>query len=465
MVFSSFTFLLLFLPLTLGCYYIARGNRARNLVLCLFSLVFYAWGEPVYVLLMLGSILVNYLFGRLLGIWESPGRRKVVLIGALIVNLGAIGLFKYGNFVLENLGLLLGTPNGKFSFALPLGISFYTFQILSYVLDVYRRNTPPQKNLLNLATYIVLFPQLVAGPIVRYDQVQEELARRRETLEDFVSGLKRFAIGLGKKVILANSMAAIADPILDAATLPSGTAWLAAVAYALQIYFDFSGYSDMAIGLGRMFGFHFCENFRYPYLADSVTDFWRRWHISLSTWFRDYVYFPLGGSRCSIGRNIFNLLAVWMLTGLWHGASWNFVAWGLYYGLLLVLEKYLIAGVLAKLPALLRRVVTLLLVLVGWVIFRMETLPGIMSVLKGMFISPFTGLAAYLSGQAGVLENTFWLLFALLGCLPWTEWIKDRIGNKRYYPYLSGAYALGVYALSLALLMASTYNPFIYFRF
>ena len=465
MVFSSFTFLLLFLPLTLLVYYLARGTRARNLVLCLFSLVFYAWGEPVYVLLMLGSILVNYLFGRLLGRLERPGGRKLVLAGALTVNLGAIGLFKYGNFVLENLGLLLGTPLGRLSFALPLGISFYTFQILSYVLDVYKNKTPPQRNLLNLATYIVLFPQLVAGPIVRYDQVQQELALRRETPEDFVAGLKRFAVGLGKKVILANSMASVADPILDAAVLPQGTAWLAAVAYALQIYFDFSGYSDMAIGLGRMFGFHFSENFNYPYTADSVTDFWRRWHISLSTWFRDYVYFPMGGSRRSVCRNIFNLLAVWMLTGLWHGASWNFVVWGVYYGLLLVTEKYLLAGVIRKLPALLRRAVTLLLVLVGWVIFRMESLTGILSVLRGMFAGPFTGLAAYLSGQAGVLENSFWLPIALLCCLPWTVWIKDRIGDRKYYPYLSGACALGVYALSLALLMASVYNPFIYFRF
>ena len=465
MVFSSFTFLLCFLPLTLVCYYLVKGVRARNLVLCLFSLVFYAWGEPVYVLLMLASIGLNYLFGRLLGVWEDPGRRRIVLIAALVFNLGAIGLFKYGNFVLDNLGLLLGASLGKFSFTLPLGISFYTFQILSYVLDVYRRKTPVQKSLLRLATYIVLFPQLVAGPIVRYDQVQAELQQRRETLDDFVDGIKRFSIGLGKKVILANAMASIADPILNAPTLPGGTAWLAAVAYALQIYFDFSGYSDMAIGMGRFFGFHFSENFQYPYMAESITDFWRRWHISLSTWFRDYVYFPLGGSRKSTARNIANLLIVWMLTGLWHGASWNFVAWGLYYGVLLIVEKYVLGGWLKQVPGVLRRMVTLFLVLVGWVIFRMETLPGILAVLQGLFVSPFTGLAAYLSGQAGVLENTFWLLPAVLGCLPWSQWIRRRMGDRPLYPYLSGGYALAVYALSIALLMASTYNPFIYFRF
>ena len=465
MVFSSFTFLLCFLPLTLICYYLVRGVKARNLVLCLFSLVFYAWGEPVYVLLMIASILLNYGFGRLLGIWDAPGKRRAVMIAALIFNLGAIGLFKYGNFILDNLGLLLGRSVGRLNFALPLGISFYTFQILSYVLDVYKRKTPVQKSLLNLATYIVLFPQLVAGPIVRYDQVQSELRERRETLDGFIAGAKRFALGLGKKVILANAMAAIADPILDAPVLPGGTAWLAAVAYALQIYFDFSGYSDMAIGMGRFFGFHFAENFNYPYLAESITDFWRRWHISLSTWFRDYVYFPLGGSRCSRGRNIFNLLLVWMLTGLWHGASWNFVCWGLYYGLLLTLEKYALHRALEKVPSVIRRVLTLLLVLLGWVIFRLESMDAILRFLRALAVSPFAGLGSYLAGHTEVLSKTAWLLPAIMGCLPLGKWIQSRVGEKTWYPYLCGAYALAVYYLSLALLMGSTYNPFIYFRF
>ena len=465
MVFSSFTFLLCFLPLTLVCYYLARGVRARNAVLCLFSLVFYAWGEPVYVLLMLASIGLNYLFGLLLGKWETPGRRKAVMIAALVFNLGAIALFKYGNFILENLGLLLGSALPRFNFSLPLGISFYTFQILSYVLDVYNRKTPVQKSLLRLATYIVLFPQLVAGPIVRYDQVQAELQERRETLADFVAGAQRFALGLGKKVILANAMGAIADPIFDAAVVPAGTAWLAAIAYALQIYFDFSGYSDMAIGMGRFFGFHFSENFRYPYMAESITDFWRRWHISLSTWFRDYVYFPLGGSRRGTARNILNLLVVWMLTGLWHGASWNFVLWGVYYGILLMLEKYVLDGVLKKVPGILRRMITLLLVLLGWVIFRLESVPAILSFMGSLFTAPFAGLGAYLSGQAGVLENTFWLLPAVVGCLPWAEWIRGRAEGKRWYSFVSGAFAVIVYYLSVGLLMGSTYNPFIYFRF
>ena len=465
MVFSSFTFLICFLPLTLVCYYLVRGVKARNLVLCLFSLVFYAWGEPIYVLLMMASILINYLFGILLGRWEEPKKRKAVMVAALVFNLGAIALFKYGNFILENVGLLLKKPLKPFDFALPLGISFYTFQILSYVIDVYRKNTPVQKSLLNLATYIVLFPQLVAGPIVRYDQVQADLRQRSVSLDEFIEGAKRFAIGLGKKVILANAMASIADPIFDAGTLPPGTAWLAAVAYALQIYFDFSGYSDMAIGMGRFFGFHFAENFNYPYIAGSITDFWRRWHISLSVWFRDYVYFPLGGSRCKVWRNILNLLVVWSLTGLWHGASWNFVLWGLYYGALLILEKYVFNKLLGRLPAVLRHVITLLFVLLGWVIFRLDSVSSILAFVKAMFTAPFAGLGKYLSTHAGVLENTAWIGPAIIGCLPLSVWIKKRAEGKAAYPWLSAAFALTVYFVSVALLMGSTYNPFIYFRF
>ncbi|MCR4620830.1 MAG: MBOAT family protein [Clostridiales bacterium] len=465
MVFSSFTFLLCFLPLSLLCYFLVRGIKARNVVLCLFSLVFYAWGEPIYVFLMMASILLNYSFGLLLGKLETQAKRKAVMAAAVAVNLGAIALFKYGNFILDNLGLLLGKPIMTLSFALPLGISFYTFQILSYVIDVYRRDTPVQKSLLNLATYIVLFPQLVAGPIVRYDQVQNELRERNVSLPDFIEGAKRFAIGLGKKVILANAMASIADPIFDAQIMPSGTAWIAAIAYALQIYFDFSGYSDMAIGMGRFFGFHFAENFNYPYIAESITDFWRRWHMSLSTWFRDYVYFPLGGSRCKLGRNIFNLMVVWALTGLWHGASWNFVLWGLYYGILLIMEKYVLKNLLSKLPGFLRHILTLLLVLLGWVIFRLESVTAILAFAKALFVAPFYGLAQYLSGHAGVLENTAWMLPAILGCLPLSKWIKKRMENKRSYPWLSGAFAVVVYYFSIALLMGSTYNPFIYFRF
>ena len=464
MVFSSLTFLLLFLPLTLICYYSVRGITARNLVLCLFSLVFYAWGEPIYVLLMLGSILFNYSIGRALGFTERKTLRRALMTAALIVNLGAIGLFKYGNFLLENLGLLLGTGFPRLSLALPLGISFYTFQILSYVLDVYRKKTPVQRSLLRLATYIVLFPQLVAGPIVRYEDIQEQLQTRRETAEDFVIGLRRFAIGLGKKVILANAMAAIADPILDSVPLPPGTAWLGVAAYMLQIYFDFSGYSDMAIGMGRFFGFRFNENFNYPYTAVSITDFWRRWHISLSTWFRDYVYIPLGGSRRSTARNILNLIIVWMLTGLWHGASWNFVLWGLYYGVLLILEKYVLKT-MDKWPGILRHILTLLAVLIGWVIFRQTSLPALGECLRAMLQPSLSGLGSYLTVNAKVLENTFWLIPAVIGCFPLGRHLTKRFEGHRWFFAVSAVWAFSVFLISLVLLLGSTYNPFIYFRF
>ncbi len=465
MVFSSLTFLLLFLPLTLAVYYLVRGVTARNLVLCLASLVFYAWGEPVWVLLMLFSILFNYGAGLALGRISRPDGRRAVLILALAMNLGAIGLFKYGNFLLENLGLLLGSPMPHLSFTLPLGISFYTFQILSYVLDVYHNRVPVQRSLLCLGTYIVLFPQLVAGPIVRYEEIQAQLAGRRESLDDFTAGLRRFALGLGKKVILANAMAGIADLIFDSAVLPAGTVWLGLLAYTLQIYFDFSGYSDMAIGMGRFFGFRFSENFNYPYTARSVTDFWRRWHISLSTWFRDYVYIPLGGSRRSTGRTLLNLLIVWTLTGLWHGASWNFLLWGLYYGLLLILEKYVLDRWLCRWPGWLRRLPVLLAVMIGWLIFRLTDLPALGNAFRALVSSPFAGLGVYLADHMNVLENTFWLIPALVGCLPLGRLLTGRWGGKGWFTALHSGWALLVWFLSLALLLGATYNPFIYFRF
>ncbi len=466
MVFSSLTFLLCFLPLTLACYYLVRGVHARNLILCLFSLVFYAWGEPLYVFLMLASILVNYGIGLALAKVSRPLSRSALLVLALFLNLGAIGLFKYGNFILENLGVLTGRALPALGLTLPLGISFYTFQILSYVIDVYRRKTPAQRSLLSLATYIVLFPQLVAGPIVRYEEIQRQLTERRETLHCFTEGLVRFSIGLGKKVILANAMASIADPVFDSGTLPDGaSAWLAAIAYMLQIYYDFSGYSDMAIGLGRMFGFRFSENFRAPYRAYSVTDFWRRWHISLSTWFRDYVYIPMGGSRRSVPRNILNLLAVWTLTGLWHGASWSFVLWGLYYGVLLILEKYVVASLLLHIPKWLRHTGTLALVLLGWLIFRLPDASQLLPWLQSMARPSLPAFGAFLTAHADVL-GSIWLLFpAIIGCLPLRSAARRFLGSGRCYLYSRAGWALILYYISLALLFGATYNPFIYFRF
>ena len=462
MVFSSFTFLLLFLPAVCLCTGLARSIRAKNGVLCLFSLVFYAWGEPVYVLLMLLSIGLNGLIG--LGMGRYPARRKPLMMLSLALNLGALGYFKYADFLLDSLNGLLGLSLPLRHVALPIGISFYTFQILSYVIDVYRGRTEPQRDLLTLATYIAMFPQLVAGPIVRYETVREQLRERRVTAEDFAQGLRRCALGLGKKVLLANQMALAADAVFAPGQTPGALAlWAGAVCYALQIYYDFSGYSDMAIGMGRMFGFTFEENFREPYLADSVTDFWRRWHISLSSWFREYVYIPLGGNRRGTARQIFNLMAVWLLTGLWHGAAWNFVLWGGYYGVLLVLEKHVLHRALERMPRALRRAGTLLLVLLGWILFRVETLDALGRVFAGL--GSFGGSGAFFRAHGEALRALAVLPVAAAGCLPLGRRLKARWGSRPWYAWAGYAWALAVWGLSLAMLLGESYNPFIYFRF
>ena len=464
MVFSSFTFLLIFLPAAVLCTLAVRGIRAKNAALCLFSLIFYAWGEPVYVLLMLGSILFNYLIG--LGMGRYPGRKTILMVLAAAVNIGAIIFFKY-------LDMLLSLWNGIFragiplaGIALPIGISFYTFQILSYVIDVYRGKTEPQRDLLILATYISMFPQLVAGPIVRYETVREQLKSRRVTPEDFAAGLSRTAIGLGKKVLLANQMALAADQVFGAGeSAPAPVLWFGAVCYALQIYFDFSGYSDMAIGMGRMFGFSFLENFNEPYLAVSITDFWRRWHISLSSWFREYVYIPLGGNRKGPSRQVFNLLVVWLLTGLWHGASWNFALWGLYYGILLILEKFLLGRRAERIPAFFRHAGTLLLVLIGWVIFRVEDIHALGGVFAEMFTFRTAGTANWFLFNVNALQGLFVLPVAVIACLPLRRLILTRFGEKPFIAAAGRAWALLVWLLSLAMLLGESYNPFIYFRF
>ena len=464
MVFSSFTFLLLFLPASVVCTLIARGIRAKNAVLCLFSLVFYAWGEPVYILLMLGSILFNYLVG--LGMARYPGRKTLLMVLAAAVNIGAIVFFKYLDMLLSAWNGIFGTRIPAAGIALPIGISFYTFQILSYVIDVYRGKTEPQRDLLTLATYISMFPQLVAGPIVRYETVREQLKSRRVTAEDFAAGLSRTAIGLGKKVLLANQMALAADQIFsNTETAPAAVLWIGAVCYALQIYFDFSGYSDMAIGMGRMFGFTFLENFNEPYLADSVTDFWRRWHISLSSWFREYVYIPLGGNRRGPSRQIFNLLVVWLLTGLWHGASWNFALWGLYYGILLILEKFLLGRRIERIPAFFRHLGTLLVVLVGWVIFRVEDVGALGGVFTEMFTFRTGGTADWFLFNASALQALIVLPAALIACLPLRRLLSARFGEKRWFTGAGRIWALLIWLLSLAMLLGESYNPFIYFRF
>ena len=464
MSFASFTFLLLFLPAAVLCNLAFRDIRAKNACLCVFSLVFYAWGEPVYILLMLASILFNYLIG--LAMSRYPREKKALLLLAAAVNIGAIVYFKYLDLLLSVWNSLSGQRIPPAGIALPIGISFYTFQILSYIIDVYRGKTEPQRNLISLAAYISMFPQLVAGPIVRYETVREQLKDRRVTAEDFAAGLSRTAVGLGKKVLLANQMALTADAVFAGSQTPPGAVlWIGAVCYALQIYFDFSGYSDMAIGMGRMFGFTFPENFNEPYLSGSITDFWRRWHISLSSWFREYVYIPLGGNRRGPARQVFNLLATWLLTGLWHGASWNFALWGLYYGVLLILEKFLLGRRIRRIPSFLRHAGTLLIILLGWVIFRVEDTGQLGVIFGSMFSFRVSGTAEWFLASAEALRALSVLPAAVIACLPLRRLILKRFGGKRWLPEAGRIWALLIWLLSLAMLLGESYNPFIYFRF
>lgn len=458
MVFSSLIFLFFFLPAVLFCYYIVptRFIRARNMVLLLFSLFFYFYGEPKLIIMLVLSILMNYLFGLSM----RSRYRKSLLIFCITANLTLLGVFKYLNFFIRTADGLLGLNIQLTSIVMPIGISFYTFQALSYVIDVYRREVPPQHDPFSLALYVSMFPQLIAGPIVRYHDVNEQLAVRSHSVAQFSDGISRFVFGLSKKVLLSNVFAQIADGIFayQPAELSTAAAWLGAIGYTLQIYFDFSGYSDMAIGLGKMFGFTFLENFNYPYISRSVTEFWRRWHISLSTWFRDYVYIPLGGNRCSPARHICNLLVVWTLTGFWHGANWTFMAWGLYFGILLTLEKKFLSRLIERLPMILRHVYALFFIIIGWVFFRSDSMNLAMQYIGRMFSSnvPVNGFVTeYLI--------RFWpyLLFGVVLSAP----VFPRLTNTRAWRVLEIP-ILGILGLLCVMsLLASSYNPFIYFRF
>ena len=465
MVFSSFTFLFIFLPLVLLTYFIAKKRKLRNIVLFIFSLIFYAWGEPVYVLLMLLSIIVNYAVALI--IEKVPEKKKILLLLDIIFNIGIIGFFKYGNFIIQNINLIFHTNIDEMTLGLPIGISFYTFQILSYVIDVYRKTVPAQKSIINLGMYITLFPQLIAGPIVRYETIADEIENRKESFEQVIEGLKRFIIGLGKKVLIANQMALIADTIYNGDLNSTGTIslWLAAISYTLQIYFDFSGYSDMAIGLGRIFGFHFLENFNYPYIAKSITDFWRRWHISLSTWFRDYIYIPLGGNRVNKLKWLRNILIVWILTGLWHGASWNFVLWGLYYGILLITEKVFLGKFIEKLPKILQHIYTLFFVIIGWVIFRVESLSEIGIIFQKMFTWHSSGVLDNIILDFDIFSSLPYILIGIIGALPIIPKIKEKMKYKTNYHLISNIATYAVFITCICFLLSATYNPFIYFRF
>lgn len=471
MVFSSLLFLFYFLPAVLAVYFLVP-RRAKNAVLLLFSLFFYAWGEPVYILLMLFSICMDYL----LGLWmerakQKPAGAKKVLVLAVVLNVVLLGFFKYADFFVENLNALMGLSIPALNIPLPIGISFYTFQAMSYLIDLYRGDVPVQRNIISFGTYVSLFPQLIAGPIVRMRTVVGELAHRRESFDDFASGVKRFVTGLGKKVLIANTVGAVWSQVsaMELQELPVLTAWIGLFAFTFQIYFDFSGYSDMAIGLGRMFGFHFLENFDYPYISQSITEFWRRWHISLSSWFKEYVYIPLGGNRKGFPKQLRNILVVWLLTGFWHGASWNFIVWGLYFGALLILEKLFLLRFLEKLPAFFRHVYAMLLVMLGWVIFSFDSLEDGLSYLRalcGGYGQPLWDHAAlYLLYTTVAL-----LLIAAVGSTPLPQRLWNRLsGQLAAHPVSVGALetclvAVGV-LLSVAFLVDASYNPFLYFRF
>ena len=429
MVFSSSTFLLYFMPIFLGLYFLCPKRELKNVWLLIASLAFYAWGEPVYIFLMIASIIVNWLLGVLLGRTERPSVRKFLLVFAVVFNVLVIGFFKYEGFLAENVNVLVGTEViPDLELPLPIGISFYTLQALSYVIDVYRKEVEPQKNLLFLGMYVASFPQLIAGPIVRYQTIQNQIVSRRENLSDFASGLRLFIVGLSKKVLLANTCAILADSMLAQGGSSIGAigAWGGLIAYTFQIFFDFSGYSDMAIGLGRMMGFKYLRNFNYPYISKSITEFWRRWHISLSTFFRDYIYIPLGGSRCGTGRQIFNTSVVWAVTGLWHGAAWNYILWGVYYGFLLICEKFIWGDAIKKLPGFVQHLYCIIIFVFGWSFFWIidpEQLVPYWQALVGM--SGITGTVSF--WELTVWEYIPLFVACIIASTPICTYLKERL--------------------------------------
>ena len=471
MVFSSTTFLFAFLPLVLITYFIVP-RVIKNAVLLVFSLVFYAWGEPVYVLLMLASITVAYITGIFADKKRKPGCEKTAFISmlfAIIWNIGLLLFFKYTDFFIINANNLFNTSFNILGLTLPIGISFYSFQTLSYVIDVYRGEVRSQKNYLNLATYVTLFPQLIAGPIVRYQTIEDQLNYRKETIAHFSRGIKRFAIGLGKKVILANNIGALFAEIsaTSQSEMSVVSSWIGILAYTFQIYFDFSGYSDMAIGLGKMFGFDFLENFNYPYISKSITEFWRRWHISLSTWFRDYVYIPLGGNRKGLARQCLNIMIVWFLTGFWHGANWNFICWGVYFGVILLCEKLFLGKALKKVPSFISHIYSLLLIIVGWGIFAYEDTSALIQNFKNLF---------GLGGLDFVNDRAiFWLanyavtfIILIIASTPLFKKLGEKLLVKAPVVYscvLEPATVAFLLIVSTAYLASNSFNPFLYFRF
>ena len=464
-VFSSIPFLFGFFVLTLTVYY-AVPRKFRNFVLLIFSLLFYGYGEPVFILLMLFSILVNYLSGLALGrLTVGSKGAKAILILCVIINIALLGYFKYASLFVSTLKILpvfSFLPNPEIS--LPIGISFYTFQTMSYVIDVYKGNCKPQKNIISFGTFVSLFPQLIAGPIVRYVDIENQLTERKESMLLFGNGVRLFTLGLAKKVLIANEMGVIWNELKFAGDGAGVLGhWFGIIAFTLQIYFDFSGYSDMARGLGNMFGFSFVKNFDYPYISKSITEFWRRWHISLGVWFREYVYIPLGGNRRGKGRQCVNILIVWALTGFWHGASWNFLLWGVYFGVLLIVEKFFLSNWLKKLPTVFSHIYTMFFVIIGWVIFDFSSVADILKYIKGMFgLAPVRTDGDTLSFIISYLPI---LCVAAFASLPVIRKIYFKVRKSRLFPIAEAFATAAVLTLCTASLVRSGYNPFLYFRF
>ncbi len=473
MIFSSLLFLFRFLPAVLIVYYIVPP-ALRNLVLLLFSLLFYAWGEPVYIILMIVSILVSYTGGIIVDSQKKRGNQaaaKIALIISSVISLSLLGFFKYADFAIGTVNSLTGMDFELLHLALPIGISFYTFQTMSYTIDVYRGEAQVQKNLISFGAYVTMFPQLIAGPIVTYKTIDQQLRSRKETSEQFALGIHRFMIGLGKKVLLANNAGALWNVIqgMTYDQLPVLTAWMGLAAYTFQLYFDFSAYSDMAIGLGHMFGFRFLENFNYPYISKSITEFWRRWHISLGTWFRDYVYIPLGGNRAGTLRHIRNIFVVWLLTGFWHGADWNFVVWGIYYGVLLFIEKFFLGKYLKKLPSVFQHIYCMFFVMIGWNLFVFDDMGRGLDFMRALFGGYGQGMlnqeTVYL-----LYNNMILLVILIVGSTQLPKKIGERLcralaGCDAAVIVVKNVFYAAIFLLSVAWLVDASFNPFLYFRF
>ena len=461
MVFSSITFLFYFLPIVLAIYYIVP-NKLKNLVLLVASFFFYFYGEPTNLVVMVFSIVFTYVFGILIDKYKK--QKKVFLILAIVINIGILIYFKYTNFIIENIKLWLNHKIDFINVVLPIGISFYTFQLISYVIDVYREDAKVQKSLLKLAMYVALFPQLIAGPIVRYTTIEEQLENRKHTFEKFALGVRKFVVGLGKKVLIANVLGELAGIFLKMNDTSALFYWLYGIANMLQIYFDFSGYSDMAIGLGKMFGFEFLENFNYPYVATTITDFWRRWHISLSSWFRDYIYIPLGGNRVSKIKWFRNIIIVWLLTGLWHGAAWNFVFWGLYFGILLIVEKAFLENILKRLPKILSRMYVLFIVMISFIIFSGESVAQITTNITGLFA---TNGRSIISPESVYYFKSYLtvLIIGIIGSAPILKNLLQKEKIKKIVNILEPVFLLIILIICTSYIIDDSFNPFLYFRF